>query len=110
VSDQIWLSVPEVAERLGVTPTRVRQYVDERQLAGSRKTGVFLIPELLLDPERLMKELPGTLTVLIDGGFSADDALEWLMAEHEVLGVSPVEALRLGKKAEVRRLAQALAV
>ena len=110
MSEQTWLSVPEVAERLGVTPTKVRQFVEERQLAGSRKTGVFLIPEILADPERLMKDLPGTLTVLIDGGFSDDDALEWLLANHEVLAVSPVEALRLGKKAEVRRLAQALAV
>jgi len=110
VTDYTWLSVPEVAERLGVTPTKVRQFVEERQLAGSRKTGVFLIPEVLLDQDRLMKDLPGTITVLIDGGFSNDDALEWLMGDHEVLGVSPVEALRLGKKAEVRRLAQALAV
>ena len=110
MTDYTWLSVPEVAERLGVTPTKVRQFVEERQLAGSRKTGVFLIPEVLLDQERLMKDLPGTITVLIDGGFSNDDALEWLMGDHEVLGVSPVEALRLGKKAEVRRLAQALAV
>ena len=110
MSEQGWLSVPEVAERLGVTPSKVRQFVQERQLAGSRKTGVFLIPELLLDPERLMKDLPGTITVLIDGGFSDDDALDWLLGQHDVLGVSPVEALRLGKKAEVRRLAQALAV
>ncbi len=110
MTDYKWLSVPEVAERLGVTPTKVRQFVEERQLAGSRKTGVFLIPEVLLDRERLMKDLPGTITVLIDGGFSNDDALEWLMGDHEVLGVSPVEALRSGKKAEVRRLAQALAI
>jgi hypothetical protein len=110
VTEHNWLSVPEVADRLGVTPTKVRQFVQERQLAGSRHTGVFLIPEVLLDPERVMKDLPGTITVLIDGGFTEEDALEWVLSEHDVLKVSPVEALRLGKKAEVRRLAQALAV
>jgi excisionase family DNA binding protein len=110
VTEHNWLSVPEVADRLGVTPTKVRQFVEERQLAGSRHTGVFLIPEDLLDPERVMKDLPGTITVLIDGGFTEEDALEWVLSEHDVLKVSPVEALRLGKKAEVRRLAQALAV
>jgi hypothetical protein len=110
VNELVWLSVPEVAERLGVTPTKIRQYVEERQLTGSRRTGVFLIPEVLVDPDRLMKDLPGTLTVLIDGGFSDDDGLDWVLGHHDVLGMSPAEALRAGKKAEVRRLAQALAV
>ena len=68
-----------------------------------------MIPLVLVEPELLSKDLPGTITLLIDGGFSEDGALDWLLDEHDALGMSPVDALRLGKKTEVRRLAQALA-
>lgn len=104
-----WLSVPDAAERLEVTPTKVRQWVEEKFLLGSRRTGVFLIPEILVEGG-LLKELPGTATVLLDGGFGEDEALDWLLEHHEVLAMSPVEALRMGRKKEVRRLAQGLAV
>jgi hypothetical protein len=57
-----------------------------------------------------LKDLPGTITVLLDGGFSDDDALDWLMEENPALGTTPLDALGHGRKKEVRRLAQSLAV
>lgn len=104
-----WLSVPDIAQSLGITPTKVRQLVDERFLLGSRRTGVFLIPAAFVEGG-LVQELPGTVTVLFDGGFTVDDALDWLLEHQSVLGASPLDALRAGRKKEVRRLAQALAV
>ena len=101
--------MPDAAERLGLTPTKVRQLLEERLLLGSRQTGILLIPEVLVDGGTL-KELPGTATLLMDGGFSAEEALDWLIAENDELGTSPVAALRQGRKKEVRRIAQGLAV
>lgn len=92
-----------------MTPTKVRQLLEERLLLGSRRTGILLIPEVLVDGGTL-KELPGTATLLMDGGFSAEEALDWLIAENDELGTSPVAALRQGRKKEVRRIAQGLAV
>jgi hypothetical protein len=55
-----------------------------------------------------MSELKGTLVVLGDSGFSDDEAMNWLLTTEDSLGVSPVDALKAGRKAEVRRVAQAL--
>lgn len=104
-----WLPVPDVAERLGTTPTKVRQLLEERLLLGSRRTGVLLIPEVMVEGGTL-KELPGTATLLMDGGFSPDEALDWLIEDSEELGGPPIAALRQGRKKEVRRIAQGLAV
>jgi len=104
-----WLSVPEAAEHLDVTPTKVRQFLEERFVLGTRRNGTLQIPLSLVEGG-LLNELPGTATVLIDGGFSDDEALDWLLADNPALGVTPVAALREGRKKEVRRLAQGLAV
>ena len=37
-----------------------------------------------------------------------DEAMQWLLNDEESLGVAPIVALRAGRKAEVRRVAQAL--
>jgi hypothetical protein len=46
--------------------------------------------------------------VLGDSGFTDDEAMHWLLTPEDSLGVSPVDALKAGRKAEVRRVAQAL--
>ena len=56
-----------------------------------------------------LPELHGTANVLSDAGFSDAEALDWLLDEEESLGTTPIAALRAGRKAEVRRVAQALA-
>jgi hypothetical protein len=46
--------------------------------------------------------------VLGDAGFADEEAVDWLIDVEETLGVAPIDALRAGRKAEVRRVAQAL--
>lgn len=70
----------------------------------------MVIPEVFLDDHGVVGELRGTITVLVDGGFTDDEALTWLLHQSEDLGLSPVEAIRQGRKTEVRRLAQSLAL
>jgi hypothetical protein len=52
--------------------------------------------------------LRGTIVVLGDAGFSDDEAIHWLLNPDDSLGDTPIAALRAGRKAEVRRVAQAL--
>jgi hypothetical protein len=105
-----WLTVPDVADHLGVDVTRVRRMLDDGLLAGVRRGSprVFSVPAALVEPEPL-DALPGTLTVLADAGFERVEALRWLFTPDPSLPGTPVEALRAGRKTEVRRRAQSLA-
>ncbi|MBU4464718.1 MAG: DNA-binding protein [Actinobacteria bacterium] len=104
-----WLALPELAEVLDETAARVRRLFDDRQLIGSRRDGVFKVPALFVLDGAPVVSLRGTLFVLHDAGFTDDEAIDWLLTHEESLGVAPIESLRLGRKSEVRRVAQALA-
>lgn len=105
-----WLTVPDVADVLGCDVPRVRSMLDDRQLVGVRRgrPRVLSVPAALVEPEPL-PGLAGTLTVLSDSGHDDLEALRWLFTPEETLGESPAAHLRAGHKAQVRRLAQALA-
>jgi len=108
--DQIeWLTVPDLVERLGQTPSRIRKLIDDRHLLAARIDGVLKVPASFLRDDAPLPELHGTAIVLADAGFSDDEAVEWLLGEEDSLGTSPIAALRAGRKSEVRRVAQALA-
>ncbi|RWZ51602.1 DNA-binding protein [Labedella phragmitis] len=104
-----WLTVPDVAERLGLTPSRVRRLIEDRHLAAIRRDGVLQVPSVFLVGDEPLGELRGTLTVLSDNGFSDDEAVQWLLETEDALGAAPIDALLAGRKAEVRRVAQSLA-
>jgi hypothetical protein len=106
-----WLTIPEVAERLGMDVTRFRRLIQDRYLVAVRRgeRNVLSVPEALLPGDEPMQDLPGTLTVLADSGFDAEESLRWLFTPDDSLPGTPVEALRTGRKTEVRRRAQALA-
>jgi len=104
-----WLTVPDLAERLGLPLGKVRRLLEERQLLGTRIDGIFKVPAEFLRGDEPVQELRGTIIVLADNGFSDDEAIDWLLGEDEILGARPIDALRAGRKAEVRRVAQALA-
>ena len=108
--NRVWLTVPDLAERLGTTPSRVRRLIEDRNLIGSRRSGVLAVPEVFLDDEGPLPELRGTVILLGDDGFSDEAAIDWLLEPEESLGAAPIDALRAGRKAEVRRVAQALAL
>lgn len=106
--DVTWLTIPDLTELLGLKVSQVRRLIEDRSLLASRIDGVWKVPELFIVNGEPMHELKGTLVVLADSGFSDDEAMRWLLSEESSLGASPVSALLAGRKAEVRRVAQAL--
>jgi hypothetical protein len=104
-----WLTVPELVELLGESPSRIRRLIDDRHLLAARIDGVLKVPALFLKDRAPLPELHGTAMVLADCGFSDTETLEWLLGEEDLLGTTPIAALRAGRKSEVRRVAQALA-
>lgn len=105
-----WLTVPDLAERFGMPLSRVRRLIEDRHLLAVRRDGVLVVPETFVTEEGPLPELRGTVILLGDSGFADDAAVDWLLAPEDSLGVAPIDALRAGRKAEVRRVAQALAL
>ncbi|WP_203670150.1 Rv2175c family DNA-binding protein [Cellulomonas pakistanensis] len=127
-----WLTVPDVADELGVDAGRVRRLLKERRLVGVRRgdppvlsvPAAFLVPVDARNPAAeaggyeddeptvaraaVLASLQGTLSVLGDVGMSDAEAVAWLFTPDESLPGRPVDALRAGHKTEVRRRAQAL--
>ncbi len=105
------LPLPDVADRLGVPVTKVRQALRDGHLLAIRRAGVLSVPAAFLtDDGEVVKGLPGTITVLGDAGFTPDDMLRWLFTPDETLpGGTPIDALRATGGREVKRRAQALA-
>lgn len=128
-----WLTVPDVADELGIDAGKVRRLLKEGRLAGVRRgdppvlsiPAAFLVPVDAANPSAdtrpewedeaevrtpratVLASLQGTLSVLGDAGFSAAEAVVWLFTADESLPGRPVDALRAGHKTEVRRRAQA---
>ncbi len=111
MTDEIsWLDVSEVAQRLGVPVSRVRQLVRERQLVGLRTDGELRIPADFLDGTVIVKHLPGVAMLLRDGGFTDEEAVRWLFTSEDSLPGTPIQALRDNRATEVKRRAQASAL
>jgi Rv2175c C-terminal domain of unknown function len=106
--DVAWLTIPDLTEVLGLKVSQVRRLIEDRALLAARIDGVWRVPELFIRDTEPLGELKGTLVVLGDSGFTDDEAMHWLLSPEESIGISPIEALRAGRKAEVRRVAQAL--
>lgn len=104
-----WLTVPDVAERMGVSVTVVRRLLEDRELLASRRgeRSVLRVPAAFLVEGRPHPALKGTFTVLADGGMNDDEIIDWLFAPDDTLPVSgaAMDALRAGFKTEVRRRA-----
>ena len=103
-----WLTIPDLTEILGLKVSQVRRLIEDRSLLAKRIDGVWKVPATFIVDGEPMHELRGTLVVLADSGFSDEEAMSWLLNEEESLGTSPIAALHSGRKAEVRRVAQAL--
>ena len=105
-----WLSVPEVANRLGLPVSRIKQLLRDRKLlAVQRPTGAFSVPAAFLDGDQVVRGLHGTLTLLFDCGFGEAEALRWLFTADETLPGTPIQAISENRRTEVNRRAQALA-
>ena len=104
-----WLTVPEAAELLGVGVNRVRQLVTDRQLLAVRRgeSNALMVPADFVQDGRVLKGLPGVLTLLKDAKYEDDEALRWLYTDDDLPG-SPAQALVENRGTEVKRRAQAL--
>ncbi|MGN9780098.1 Rv2175c family DNA-binding protein [Nonomuraea sp. ZG12] len=105
-----WLTLSEVAQRLGLPLGRAKQLLKDHKLLGVRRgSGGPQVPAVFLEGKDVMKGLPGTLTVLQDAGYDDVAALRWLFTPDDSLPGSPVQAIKAGRHTEVKRRAQALA-
>ena len=104
-----WLTLPDIAERMGLPVTRVRQLVSDRQILAVRRgeSNALMVPADFIQEGRVLKGLPGTLTLLTDAKFSDEEAVRWLYTDDDLPG-SPVQALVENRGTEVKRRAQAL--
>ncbi len=102
------LPLPDVAQQLGLPVTRVHQMMRDGQLVGVRRAGVVLIPAEFLSGDAIVKGLPGTITLLRDAGYAAEDILRWLFTAEDSLPGTPIGALRTNRRREVKRRAQAM--
>lgn len=105
-----WLSLAEVAERLGIPLGRIKQLLHDRKLLAVRRSdGTMGVPAAFLDGQQIVKGLHGTLTLLFDCGFDDHEAVRWLFTADDTLPGTPIQALVEHRGTEVRRRAQALA-
>jgi hypothetical protein len=105
-----WLTLPDVADQLGIPLGRVKQLLRDRKLlAVKRPEGTLAVPAAFLDGKQVVKGLCGTLTLLFDCGFDEPDAMRWLFTADETLPGTPIDAIVRRRATEVNRRAQALA-
>ncbi|ALG85161.1 Rv2175c family DNA-binding protein [Gordonia phthalatica] len=104
------LDLDDAARRLRVSGNRLRTLIREHNLLAASRGGVPVIPEVFFGPDGLTKHFEGLVSVLLDGGFSRDEAMRWLFTEQEDLGLRPADALHTHSAREVIRRAQAEAL
>jgi excisionase family DNA binding protein len=109
-----WLTIPDIAERLGLPLSSVRKLVEDRELLAHRvgERRVVSVPAGFVDDQGPLHALKGTFTVLADGGMSDTEILRWLHTPDDTLPVpgSPLDAIHAGFKTEVRRRAMEVAL
>jgi hypothetical protein len=104
-----WITLPDVAEKLGLTISKVHQLIREGGLIAVRRDGVRRVPAELVANDVVRKHLPGVITLLHDAGFNDEEALRWLYEPDESLGGNAAIALGGDRAREVKRRAQAVA-
>ena len=103
-----WLTIDEASDQLGISSSKVRRLIEEHVLFSVREDKQPMIPAHLIQNGEPLASIRGTMLMLIDMDFTAEEAVQWLYAENENLGTTPIKALLQGHKAPVRRAAQTL--
>ncbi len=104
------LTLAEAAERLGVLRTRISQMIKQGQLLGVREGDRWIVPAAFIGESAVVKGLPGTITVLRDGGYATRRSCAGSSLDDPTLPGAPIEALRSDRGGEVKRRAQAMAL
>lgn len=105
------MPLPDVAQLLDVSITKVHGLLDERALAALRvgERRIRSIPAAFIQDGHVVESLKGTIVVLADAGYSDEELITWLFTADDSLRGRPIDALREGRKTEIRRRAQSLA-
>lgn len=113
-ADEPLLNLPEVAEQLEVPVTRVHDLLSEGKIVAVVRDGVRHVPAALFAEKpgktALNKFVTGAITLLADGGYTAEEILRYLFTEDDTLPGRPVDALQGQLAREVLRRAQAMAI
>lgn len=109
-SSREWLTLPQVAEALGLSAGKVSRLVQERHLLSVRVDREPRIPADFIHNGEPVSGLRGTLILLFDAGLSDDEVMSWMLTDDDALGSAPVDALRQGRKTQVRHSVQLLAI
>jgi hypothetical protein len=106
-----WLTLPELADQLGLPVSRVRQLLRDGKLVAVQRGDppVKQVPSELVHDGQLVKGLAGALTVLHDAGYDDEAALRWLLTDDDAIPGRPVDAMAAGRDTAVKRRAQVLA-
>ena len=103
-----WVNLPDIADKLDLSISKVNQMVRDGQLLAVRRDGVRVVPAELVANSIVLKHLPGILTLLRDAGYNDEEALRWLYAPDDTLDGNAATALGGDRAREVKRRAQAL--
>lgn len=98
------LPVPDIADLLRVSVTKVHQLLRDRAIIAIRQDGVLRIPAEFVTDGEVVRGLAGTITLLTDAGFADDEILDWLFASDA--GSSAMAELLDGRLKSVHRRAQ----
>ncbi len=107
-----WLDWDQAAQRLGVTPAKVRTMIRDHELAAAVPhpgAGPRVPADLIGEDGLPVKGLGGLLTLLHDGGYEDREIIAWLHLDDDLPG-RPIDALRENRGSEVKRRAQAMAL
>lgn len=108
-TDEPVLDMTAVSRRLGVSIGRARTLVADHHILAVSRDGEAVVPEVFFDDDGIAKHLTGLIEVLLDGGFTRDDAMAWLFTVQDDIGEYPARALHGHSAREMIRRAQALA-
>ena len=103
-----WINLPDVAEKLDVSISKVHQMIRDGQLLAVRRDGIRVVPAELVANTTALKHLPGIITLLRDAGYNDEEALRWLYEPDETLDGCGAVGLGGDRAREVKRRAQAL--
>ncbi|AGZ40229.1 Rv2175c family DNA-binding protein [Actinoplanes friuliensis] len=103
-----WINLPDVADKLGVSISKVHQMIRDGALLATRRDGVRVVPAELVANSTVLKHLPGVLTLLRDNGYNDEEALGWLYEPDETVDGCAAKGLGGDRAREVKRRAQAL--
>ncbi|MGI4896588.1 MAG: Rv2175c family DNA-binding protein [Janthinobacterium lividum] len=107
-----WLTVPDISDLTGVDQRNVRRWLQEREIVGVRRGehNIVHVPAGFVVETGPLNHLRGTLSVLLDSGYTDVESIRWLYTPDETLPGTPIDALTANRKTEVRRRAQALSL